>query len=274
VRSDRYTVENRRWNGLGRMQLDSISGSNEATNTLRACTDWTASEYRGRLVLDAGVGAGHFAEVAARHGCEIVGVDFNAAVDCARARLGRFKNVHLIQADLSALPFAGGTFDLAYSMGVLHYTPDPAAAFACVADTVKPSGRLAIALNNRHGFAKRNAERIRRLTTRLPLGVVLSVAALSIPLHYGNRVPFVGPLLRTLCPVASHANWRRRWLDTFDWYSATYQWTLTAAEVGRWFKTNGFADIYISHDSIQVRGRKAQARVHRETDPQTLVVNG
>ena len=51
----------RQWQWFRRVQLDSQSGSTESARTLEATTGWTEADYRGRLVLDAGVGAGRFA---------------------------------------------------------------------------------------------------------------------------------------------------------------------------------------------------------------------
>ena len=119
-----------------------MSGSDESERTLEATTGWTEADYRGRLVLDAGVGAGRFAEVVANKGGEVVGVDLSRAIDAAYENIGRRPNVHLVQADIMAMPFRDGTFDLAYSVGVLHHTPDPERAFGRVA-AVRPQGRRA-----------------------------------------------------------------------------------------------------------------------------------
>src|SRR5205085_2609453 len=137
-------------------------------------------DCRGRLVLDIGVGSGRFAEVVARFGGEVVGVDFNAAVDTAHHSLRALNNVHLIQADLSALPVRDDTFDLAYAMGVLHHTPDPESAFARMAGAMKPSGGLAVMLHNHEGLSRRALEIIRRVTTRLPLSATLALTAAAI----------------------------------------------------------------------------------------------
>ncbi len=258
VRSARYAVGKH----LGRtdifgIQLYAFNGTRETEDALNACTGWTPSTYRGRLVLDLGVGSGRFAETAARYGAEVVGVDFNATVDVARRQLGHLANLHLIQADLSALPLRPDAFDAVYSMGVLHYTPDPAQAFAQATSTVKPSGTLGVMLSNRDGFARRSSRRIREVTTRLPLSVVLAATALSIPLYHGVCLPWVGPVLRAVCPMSMHADWRRRWLETFNWYTASYQWSLQPLEVGRWFQSNGFTEVEIGKGSVYVRGRKA-----------------
>ena len=105
--------------------------------------DWVVplapADFEGRIVLDAGCGLGGFAEYARAWGAHrVVGVDLSTAIDAARERLG--DDVELVQADIFALPFAPGAFDLAYSIGVLHHLPDPERGFRAVADTVKPGG--------------------------------------------------------------------------------------------------------------------------------------
>src|SRR6478672_928673 len=47
-------------------------------------------------------------------------------------------------------PLADGQFDLVFSIGVLHHSPDPRRAFAQVASKVKPGGRLAVWLYRRN----------------------------------------------------------------------------------------------------------------------------
>src|SRR5207245_9725373 len=121
----------------------------------QASTGWMESDYRGRLVLDAGVGAGRYAEVVADKGGEVVGIDLTTAVDAAYANLGRRPRVHLLQADIFALPFREATFDRAFPVGVLHHTPDVRAAFERVAAVVKPGGGLAVSLYARYGPASR-----------------------------------------------------------------------------------------------------------------------
>src|SRR4051812_9839344 len=116
----------RQWNWFRTVQLDSETGTSRSEEALRGATRWSDDQYRGRRLLDAGVGAGRFAERAAAKGAEVFGVDLTTAIDAAYWNIGERPNVHLIQADIFALPFRPETFDLAYSIGVLHHTPDPA----------------------------------------------------------------------------------------------------------------------------------------------------
>jgi SAM-dependent methyltransferase len=151
------------WQWFPRVQLDSHSGSTESARMLEATTGWTEADYRGRLVLDAGVGAGRFAEVVANKGGEVVGVDLSRAVDAAYENIGRRPNVHLVQADIMAMPFREGTFDLAYSVGVLHHTPDPERAFGRVAAVVRKGGALAVYVYARYGPNHQFSDAIRRV---------------------------------------------------------------------------------------------------------------
>ena len=247
------------WDRFRHVQLDSRNGRGESERTLFATTGWTDADYAGRLVLDAGVGAGRFAEVAAAKGAEVVGFDLTNAVDAAFANVGRHPRVHLLQADIFAMPFREGTFDLAFSVGVLHHTPDTRAAFQRVAATVKPCGGFAVYLYARYGPANRCSDAIRAVTTRLPQPVMLALAAGAVPLYYAYRVPVLGKVLRLVCPISMHPDWRWRWLDTFDWYTPRYQWKLFYPDVFRWFRENGFADVAVFDEPIRMRGTKAAA---------------
>lgn len=245
------------WNRFQNVQLDSRNGTHQSEQALYATTGWDTDDYRGRLVLDAGVGAGRFAEIVAAKGGEVVGVDVTNAVDAAYRNIGRNDRVHLVQADIFSMPFAENTFDLAYSIGVLHHTPNPNAAFAHVARTVKPGGGFAVYLYHRYGFGYHVSDFIRKLTTKLPVSVMLSLSALAIPMYPLYRIPILGKLFHLMLPMSMHPDRRWRWLDTFDWYTPHYQWKLLYPEVSRWFRSNGFFDIEIFDDPIRMRGTKS-----------------
>ncbi len=250
------------WNWFRTVQIDSVNGSTESDEMLRGTTGWADSEYRGRRLLDAGVGAGRYAERASAKGADVFGVDLTAAVDAAYQNIGRRPNVHLAQADIFAMPFRGATFDLAYSIGVLHHTPDPREAFARVASAVKPGGRLAVYLYARYGGWHRASDAIRVVTTRLPLRVMWALAAASIPLYYLYRLPVLGSAARNLLPISLDRNWRQRWLDTFDWYTPRYQWKYLYPEVFRWFRDEGFEVVDLLDGPIRVAGVKRVSREH------------
>lgn len=254
------------WNWFRTVQLDSANGTHESERTLHAATGWTEADYHGRLVLDAGVGAGRYAEIVAQHGGEVVGIDLTTAVDAAYLNIGRRERVHLAQADIFAMPFRSEAFDLAYSIGVLHHTPDPRMAFARVAAAVKSGGSLAVYLYARYGPDHYIMDAYRAVTTRLPLWLMLGLAAAAIPLYYVDRIPGAGKVLHRLCPISLHPNWRWRWLDTFDIYTPRYQWKFLYPEVFRMFLDNGFRDVQIFDEPIRMRGTKAQVSTVSRSD--------
>jgi SAM-dependent methyltransferase len=193
----------------------------------------------------------------ARKGAEVFGVDISVAVDAAYRNIGTLPNVHLAQADIFALPFREGTFDLAYSIGVLHHTPDPRAAFDRVAAEVKDGGGMAVYMYDRYNLAYKFSDLMRKVTVRLPLPVMMLFSALAIPLYYLYRIPLIGKLFHLVFPISLERNWRYRWLDTFDWYTPRYQFKFLYPEIFRWFRENRFKDIEIFDGPIRMRGIKA-----------------
>jgi SAM-dependent methyltransferase len=116
-----------------------------ATNpyTEEQWADWihplVPADFVDKIVLDAGCGLAGFADYALKWGArQVVGVDVSEAIDGAQANFG--DRLDLAQADIHRLPFAPGTFDIAYSIGVLHHLEDPAAGFAALARMVRPGG--------------------------------------------------------------------------------------------------------------------------------------
>ena len=246
----------RQWNWFRTVQLDSATGTSRSEDALRGATGWSDDLYPGRRLLDAGVGAGRFAERAASKGAEVFGVDLTSAVDAAYRNIGERERVHLIQADIFALPFRAGTFDLAYSIGVLHHTPDPAAAFRRVADVVRPDGRFAVYLYSRYGIAHRMSDVIRPLTTRLPLSVMWALSAAAVPLYYVYRLPAIGKIANLALPISMEREWQWRWLDTFDWYTPRYQFKYLYPEIFRWYQDAGFHELEIFGEPVRISGQK------------------
>jgi arsenite methyltransferase len=100
------------------------------------------------LVLDASCGAGNAASLlfASRwQNMRYVGVDISDAVDIARETIEPVAPESMfVQADLMALPFEDGAFDIVFSEGVLHHTPSTRNAIHATARLVRPGGLYAI----------------------------------------------------------------------------------------------------------------------------------
>jgi SAM-dependent methyltransferase len=83
-------------------------------------------ETHGRDVLEIGVGLGADHQLFAEAGARLSGIDLTErAIEHTRKRLALFGlESDLRVADAEALPFAAESFDLVYSWGVLHHSPD------------------------------------------------------------------------------------------------------------------------------------------------------
>lgn len=199
------------------------------------------SELAGLLVLDAGCGGGRYSRMAGRHQARVVSVDLSAAVAKAAALCAGLPQVALVQADLLALPLAQDQFDLVFSIGVLHHSPDPRRAFHELALRVRPGGRLAVWLYRRNTAPQEwlNSA-LRALTTRLP---ARSLERLCAGLGWLGSIPVLNQTLNKVANFSNHPDWTLRICDNFDWYAPRYQSHHTASELRRWFVEEGFRDL-------------------------------
>jgi 2-polyprenyl-3-methyl-5-hydroxy-6-metoxy-1,4-benzoquinol methylase len=169
-------------------------------------------------ILDAGCGTGQMSLFLARAGRRVVGADIaRASLRLAAAAAKRFEldGVRFVQTDLHCPALRKGAFDVVYSSGVLHHTPDPRAAFARVAQLARPGGWIVLGLYN--------------AIARIPLRVRRAVARLS-----GFRWTLGDPVLR------DRAGDRERceaWLR--DQYQHPEEHRHTLGEVQQWFASNG-----------------------------------
>src|SRR5450631_1222825 len=96
---------------------------------------------------DIGCGSGRWAYLVAPRVGHLHAADVAAdALEVARRNLAGLNNVSFHQASVSALPFADGSLDFAYSLGVLHHVPDTASALRDIAAKLKPGAPFLVYL--------------------------------------------------------------------------------------------------------------------------------
>lgn len=261
VSSEHYTGSfGYQWNTFAKAQLDSANGTTRSRDTFVEKTGFSLASLAGARVLDAGCGMGRFAEVCAVAGAEVHAIDLSTAVEAAARNLGHLPNVSFYQADIMNLPFADGSFDAIYSLGVLHHTPDTRRAFLSLTRLLKPGGRIAIWVYATRLRLMFGGELLRLVTPRLPKPVLLRASRVAIPLYYLHRIPVLGRATAAVLPTSVNPDPEWRWLDTFDWYSPRYQWKHTYDEVEGWFREAGLVDIGREPFPVSVRGvRRAHA---------------
>lgn len=246
------------WTIHSRTQLDT-EVLKESENTFIKKTGFTPEEIEGKLVLDVGCGMGRFSDVVSKWGGTVVGVDLSYSVDSAFANIGHRGNVHIAQANVFDLPFAPGTFDYIFSIGVLHHTPDCKKSFQQLPPLLTGGGKIAIWLYYRWPNPKLpspTSDHIRKVTTRMPLRLLYTLSYASVPLYWIYKIPYIGDFMMLLLPISRLPRWRWRVLDTFDWYSPEYQSKHTYPEVYRWFREEGLTDIELLDIPVSMQGRK------------------
>lgn len=114
--------------------FDDASFFMQRDNTLR----WLG-ELKGKEILDAGCGVGAFSEPLTRDNT-VYGVDFSErSLEFAAAR-----GLHTMTADLTALPFENGKFDVVLCIGVIQLIEQYRSVLGELARVTKPGGTLLI----------------------------------------------------------------------------------------------------------------------------------
>jgi SAM-dependent methyltransferase len=108
--------------------------------------DWTA-----RDVLEAGCGIGTDGAQFARHGARYTGLDQSELALTLAERGFEVRGLHgrFVRGTLTALPFEDESFDLVYSYGVVHHSPQPEKAIAEFRRVLRQDGVAVVMLYHR-----------------------------------------------------------------------------------------------------------------------------
>jgi ubiquinone/menaquinone biosynthesis C-methylase UbiE len=109
---------------------------------------------RGRSVLEIGVGLGTDHVQFARAGADLHGVDLTERSIELTARRLALEGLpsDLRVADAESLPFPDDSFEVVYSWGVLHHSPDTPRAVAEAVRVLRPGGRICVMVYARHAW--------------------------------------------------------------------------------------------------------------------------
>lgn len=105
-------------------------------------------KYKGKKILEVGCGIGTDLSQFAKNGGIVYGIDLTSkGINLAKIRCNIFKlDADLMVADAENLPFKDNFFDLVYSSGVLHHTPNTHNAINEIYRVLKPKGNTIVML--------------------------------------------------------------------------------------------------------------------------------
>ncbi len=216
--------------------------------------------FADKIVLEGGCGKGRHTTLAAHWGAkEVVGIDLSAAVETAFSATKHLPNAHIVQADIYKLPFKRA-FDYAFSVGVLHHTPDPKKAFVSLASKIKKGGAISAwiygAENNewitsyvdpiRTGFTSKMGQPTLYQLSKLPtLGVFLASKLIYKPLNKTVK-PLASKLFyNDYINHLSTFGWREQHNIVFDHLVAPTAFYISKSEFEDWWKEINGKDVEI-----------------------------
>jgi SAM-dependent methyltransferase len=112
------------------------------------------NEFAGAQLLEVGCGMGTDLLQFARGGAKVTGIDLTPrSIEISRRHLALYdQKGDFAIADCEHLPFADLSFDVAYSNGVLHHTPDTAGAVRELHRVLRPGGEARVMLYHRRSW--------------------------------------------------------------------------------------------------------------------------
>jgi SAM-dependent methyltransferase len=101
----------------------------------------------GERALDVATGTGHTAFALAARGAQVTGLDPTPAMLAEARRLAAERGataIRWVEADVDAMPFEPGSFDVVTCRRAFHHFPDAARALRAMLRLLVPGGRLAV----------------------------------------------------------------------------------------------------------------------------------
>jgi len=130
-------------------EYDKIRKRNEPDDIIQ---EWLEPDrWKGLHVLDIGCGNGYVHAKFATAGAKTVGLDLTQKALSLTGK--RFKLQHLeaslVQGNSARLPFPPDSFDMVYSLGVLHHSPNTEQSFSEIRRVLRPGGKAVVMVYNK-----------------------------------------------------------------------------------------------------------------------------
>jgi 2-polyprenyl-3-methyl-5-hydroxy-6-metoxy-1,4-benzoquinol methylase len=130
------------WNLFKCTQLDSYSNTKITFNRLKRCFNGHLDRINGKLILEAGSGAGRFTEILLQKGALVHSFDLSKAVEVNYENNNKYEGLVLAQGDIQKIPFEKNKYDYVVCLGVIQHTPNSEESIERLYEMVKPGGFL------------------------------------------------------------------------------------------------------------------------------------
>lgn len=206
--------------------------------------------FKDKIVLEGGCGKGRHTKLAAEWGAkDVVGIDLGDGVESAFQLTRDLPNAHIVQCDIFKLPLKK-VFDYAFSVGVLHHTPDPKAAFVSLASKVKKGGHVSAwiygAENNewitkyvdpiRVGFTSKISQPVLYQLSKLPtLSLFLATKLLYRPMNVAAKPVAKYLFYNDYMNHLGSFGWREQHNIVFDHLVAPTAFYISKPEFEEWW---------------------------------------
>lgn len=252
------------WKEYKKTQLDSYTGSPTSESRLDRCLGPDLkNNLEGKVVLEAGCGAGRFTEVLLKKGAVLVSSDLSSAVE-VNAENFPVSDKHLvIQADINNMPFADESFDVVICLGVIQHTTDSEKTIEDLYRLVKKGGTLVI---DHYSYDRSNYLRLARLyriylrkkTADFTIPYTQKLVKRYLPWHKRvAKYKLLSVLLNRISPVVSYYNvfpqftekLQQEWalLDTHDSLTDWHKRFRNKKQITETLTKLGAADIHCAY---------------------------
>lgn len=271
------------WNRFSKTQLDSYAGIDLSEKRVERCLRGELAKIKGKLVLEAGSGAGRFTEIFLKYGAILHTFDFSSAVEANARNNGDSDKLTLVQADIRQMPFPRNSYDIVVCFGVLQHTPSTEGSIQHLWEMVKPGGVLAI---DHYPWGWRKFASIlcgparpilRQILLRMPrtsrFKIVKLLTDFWFPIHWKFRDnAIIQRLLKIFSPMTFHypgiylpnrdAYYEWALLDTHDSTTDAFKRYRTVRSIKRTLEQLGAVDIHVIYgkNGIEAFCRKAVAK--------------
>lgn len=256
------------WNKWARIQFEdeNVGGSMEGytRNMFHTISEFTKERVNEKIVLDIGCGPGRFSDIILEMGGIPILLDHSNAIDACKENFKeKSNNILFMQGDALALPLKSESVDFAFSIGVLHHTPNPKQGVAEAYRVLKPNGDFAISVYSKDSYYTFSTVSLWRKVFKSVWPLFKHYPPLIYSNLFGRLNHYLGKIniyltypIRFIFPTIVLPDLKWSVLDTFDSITTSYQSGHTIYEVFKWFEDIKFSRIRPGNWRVNIIGTK------------------